>query len=157
MPTSSSVRYPGRSTRSRFALSHPPLMLSESSTLSSGVFPSSTQPDVCGILLSPHRSARRIGVQVHPPRKPGPERSEKRVAGIRGLDPPSQRIGRVPQAQLGEGQELGDALLPGPVSFARPPPRTEPSRRAEDHHRDKCSREERSGSAAHHSCSAATG
>src|SRR5207245_8554750 len=68
-----------------------------------------------------------ICVQVPPPRKPGPERSEKRVAGIRGLDPPSQRIGRVPQAQLGEGQELGDALLPGPVSFARPPPRTERS------------------------------
>jgi len=38
MPTSSSVRYPGRSMRSWFALSHPPPPLSDRSTLSSGVF-----------------------------------------------------------------------------------------------------------------------
>ena len=111
----------------------------------------------CGILLSPHGGARRVGVQVHPPREPGPERSEKGVVGIRGVDPPGQRIRRVPLAQFRQGEELGDALLPGPVSFACPSPRTEPRPRAEDHHRDNRSREERRGPAAHHSCSAATG
>src|SRR5439155_6584413 len=90
-----------------------------------------------GVLLSPDDSAGWPGVEVPHLREPGPERSEQGVAGIRGLHPPGQRIGRVPLAQFREGQELGNALLPGPVSFACPPPWTEPCPRAEDQHQDK--------------------